>query len=327
MPYVSVIVPAYDAADFIANAYRSVVDQTISDWEIIFVNDGSRDETLSIMQSFAAADKRIKIVDLALNAGPAYARNAGLAVAEGAWIALLDADDRYSPNRLEMMTRALERTGADIALDNQFIVDPISGRTTFLAFEPGQDDVRVLTFAEFLLNNQSNSLFDFGYLKPIIRRPWLTANGAQYPEALRHAEDLVFLLECYARDAKAILLSEPYYHYFFQYSQSSGAKSPTTRTEVRYEPLLATIEEFLDANRSQLSILERRLVASICEATREAMTVMKLKAYLKKWNILGLLGVLPHPIRLIRGVYFAKRRSFLWRRRIKMYSSSLKPLG
>ena len=62
MPYVSVIIPAYNAAQFIADAYRSVVDQTIDDWEIIFVNDGSQDATLSTIRSLAANEPRVKVI-------------------------------------------------------------------------------------------------------------------------------------------------------------------------------------------------------------------------------------------------------------------------
>ena len=317
MPYVSVIVPAYNAADFIIDAYRSVVDQTIDQWEVIFVNDGSQDDTLAIIRSLATADKRVKIVDLAVNSGPACARNAALAVAQGAWIALLDSDDRYSPDRLEILTSAGERTDADIVLDNQFIVDPISRRTTFLAFKPNRDDANILKFAEFLRNNQSDSFFDFGYLKPVIRRQWLAASNIKYPKALRHGEDLVFLFECYARGAKVILLSKPYYHYCFQYSLFSGAKSPTTRTEVSYEPLLAAKEKFLEEFHSRLSPLERGLVVSTCEATREAMMVEELKVCLANFDIVGLIYALRHPVRLFRGIYFTKRRSFLQKRRLR----------
>src|SRR5260221_332199 len=99
MPYVSVVIPAYNAADCIVDAYHSIVDQTIDEWEVIFVNDGSQDDTLSILRSFAAADKRVKVVNLAVNSGAACARNAAFAIAEGDWIALLDADDRYSRDR------------------------------------------------------------------------------------------------------------------------------------------------------------------------------------------------------------------------------------
>ena len=83
MPYVSVVIPAFDAADFIVDAYRSVVTQTLNDWEIIFVNDGSGDATLSVVKLLAAADPRIKVINLPSNSGPARARNAAIAIAEG----------------------------------------------------------------------------------------------------------------------------------------------------------------------------------------------------------------------------------------------------
>ena len=64
MPYVSVIIPAYNAADFIGNAYSSIVNQTMSDWEIVFVNDGSSDNTLAVIRSFASEDERVKLGNL-----------------------------------------------------------------------------------------------------------------------------------------------------------------------------------------------------------------------------------------------------------------------
>lgn len=325
MPYVSVIIPAYNAAPFIIDAYRSVVGQTINDWEVIFVNDASEDDTLSTVRSLEAADKRVKVVDLLVNSGPASARNAALTIAEGDWVALLDADDRYSPDRLEVLIRAGEKSTADIVFDNQFVVDPISRRTAFLAFDFDREDITTLDFSEFLRNNQSNTFFDFGYLKPVIRRSWLAAHNVRYPETLRHGEDLILLFECYARGANVILLSKPYYYYYLQYSQSSRTKSPTTRTEVQYGPLLAAIEGFLDQYHAQLSPLERRLVVSICEATREAMILLELKDCLSENDIGGLARSLGHPIRLLRGIYFAKRKSFLLRRQIKKYPRTANP--
>ena len=317
MPYVSVVIPAYNAAAFITDAYRSVVDQTIDDWEVIFVNDGSQDKTLVIVRSLAATDKRIKVVDLESNSGPACARNAAFAIAEGDWIAVLDADDRYSRDRLEVLTRAAERTGADIVLDNQFVVDPISRHTAFLAFERKKDDVTILEFTEFLRNIQSDTFFDFGYLQPIIRRRWLVANDVKYPETLHLGEDLMLLFECYARRANVILLSKPYYYYYSQYSRSSRKKSPTSRTEASCKPLLAEMEQFLKKYHSRLSPLEKRLVASGCEAIREAMTVAAFRASLKSFDVVELICNLCRPVRLFRGIYFANRRSFLQRRALK----------
>lgn len=319
MPYVSVIIPAYNAADFITGAYRSVVDQTIEDWEVIFVNDGSQDDTLAVVRSLAAADTRVKVVDLALNSGPACARNAALAIAECDWIAVLDADDRYSRDRLEVLTSAGERTEANIVLDNQFVFDPISRRVAFLAFEPTKDDATILEFVDFLRNTQSNTLFDFGYLKPVIRRRWLAANNIKYQEELRLGEDRMLLFECYARHAKVILVSKPYYHYYFQYSPISRTMSPTTRTEARYEPLLADMEHFLEEHRSMQSRLENFLVSSACEALRETMIVAALRTCLKRFDVVGLICCLRHPIRLFRGVYFHKKRSTMFRRRVERF--------
>jgi succinoglycan biosynthesis protein ExoO len=321
MPRVSVVIPAFNAADFLIDAYRSVVDQTINDWEIIFVNDGSQDDTLAVVRSLAVADKRIKVVDLAVNSGPACARNAALAIAQGDWIAMLDADDRYCRDRLEVLTSTAERNGVDVVLDNQFVVDPILRRVAFLAFEPNKDDVTDLEFTDFLRNNQSNTFFDFGYLQPIIRRRWMEANNIKYSEKLRLGEDLMLLFECYARRAKVMLLSRPYYHYYFQYSHSSRMKSSTTRTEVNYEPLLSATEQFLEKHHSKLSRVERRLVASSAEALRETMSVAALRACLKDYDVAGLLCVLRHPIRLFRGIYFLKKRAFLFRRRVKNVSA------
>jgi glycosyltransferase involved in cell wall biosynthesis len=157
-----VIIPAFNAADFITNAYQSMVEQTIADWEVIFVNDGSQDDTLAVLRSLMPADERIKVIDLGSNSGPACARNAGLATAEGDWIALLDADDRYSPERLDVLISAGDETGADIVLDNQYVIDPGLPNVAFLAFEPLGDEVTTLVFSDFLRNTQSDTFFDFG---------------------------------------------------------------------------------------------------------------------------------------------------------------------
>jgi succinoglycan biosynthesis protein ExoO len=314
MPYVSIIIPAYNAANFVVDAYRSVVDQTIDDWEIIFVNDASEDNTLAVVESIAAADKRAKVIDLRSNFGPAHARNAAIAVAEGDWIAVLDADDRYTSDRLEALTRVGEQNQADVVLDNQFVVDPISKRVTSLGFEPDNGDVTILKFADFLRNTQSTTLFDFGYLKPIIRRRWMAANCLRYEENLRLGEDLMLLLECYASRARVILVPKPHYYYYAQYSQVSRRRSPTTRTDADYGPMLAATDAFLEKNRSKQSQLEQRLLISTREALHETMLAKALKAHLAHFDLVGLSFCLRHPMRLVRGLYFEKRRSMLLRR-------------
>lgn len=92
-PFFSIIIPAYNLENYIAAALQSVLVQTFQDFEIIIVDDGSSDETVSIIQSFH--DPRIRLVSQ-VNGGVSRARNAGMKKAVGAYIAFLDGDDYWS---------------------------------------------------------------------------------------------------------------------------------------------------------------------------------------------------------------------------------------
>lgn len=94
---VSVIIPAYNAEPYLREALESVCSQTYKNIEIICVNDGSKDGTADILRSYG---ERITFIDQAENKGIAATRNAGLSVARGAWIALMDADDIWAPEKL-----------------------------------------------------------------------------------------------------------------------------------------------------------------------------------------------------------------------------------
>jgi len=100
MARVSVLIPAHNAADSILSAIASAQAQTFTDIEIIVVDDASTDSTADLVHERALSDTRIRLFRLEQNSGPAAARNVGLAHATGEWIALLDADDTFSDNRL-----------------------------------------------------------------------------------------------------------------------------------------------------------------------------------------------------------------------------------
>jgi len=104
MPKVSVIIPVYNGAAFIAEAIESVLDQTFNDYELIAVDDGSTDETPGIIKSFA--DKVIYLHQA--NAGQASARNLGYRKSTGQYLAFLDADDRWDPRMLEVSVPILD---------------------------------------------------------------------------------------------------------------------------------------------------------------------------------------------------------------------------
>lgn len=100
MPLVSVIVPAYNQEQWIAETLDSVLAQTFADWECVVLNDGSTDKTLSIAEEYARKDGRFRVFSQP-NAGLSAARNQGIRHAEGEYILPLDADDTISPGYLE----------------------------------------------------------------------------------------------------------------------------------------------------------------------------------------------------------------------------------
>ncbi len=107
-PLVSVIVATYNYGHCITDALRSVEMQTLVDWECIIVDDASTDNTAAIVQGFTARDPRFRYMSLARNSGVAAARNAGLGLAKGKYVQLLDADDVIAPAKLERQAAFLE---------------------------------------------------------------------------------------------------------------------------------------------------------------------------------------------------------------------------
>lgn len=100
-PYFSIILPVYNAATHLSGTIRSILTQSYRDFELIMVDDGSSDESLSIMMAFAAEDHRIKLVSQS-NKGVSEARNLGLTLARGSLLAFIDADDLWRANKLSV---------------------------------------------------------------------------------------------------------------------------------------------------------------------------------------------------------------------------------
>ena len=99
---VSIITPSWNCAQFITEAIRSVQSQTYTDWELLFQDDCSTDNTAELVAQFAKKDSRIKYECNTQNSGAAITRNNALKRAKGKWIAFLDSDDLWEPEKLEI---------------------------------------------------------------------------------------------------------------------------------------------------------------------------------------------------------------------------------
>ena len=112
---VSVVMPIYNAYDYLRPAIDSVLAQTLTDIELICVDDGSTDNSLSILKEYQQQDERVRII-AENNAGPSLARNKGLQRARGKYVIFLDADDFYDYNLLESLYNLAEEESLDIAI-------------------------------------------------------------------------------------------------------------------------------------------------------------------------------------------------------------------
>ncbi len=113
-PSVSVIIPAYNQANFIDKAIESVLRQTYKDFELIIINDGSKDNTEEIIKNYS--DFRIRYICHKKNLGISEARNSGIRASRGKYIALLDSDDEFLPEKLDMQVKLLRNESSDVGV-------------------------------------------------------------------------------------------------------------------------------------------------------------------------------------------------------------------
>ena len=106
-PFFSVIIACFNSSEFVSNAIQSVIDQSYDDWELIIIDDCSSDNTLQICNEFAKWNKKINVISLAENSGPAVARNVAVSKSKGSWVTILDSDDVFERDKLGEQHRFL----------------------------------------------------------------------------------------------------------------------------------------------------------------------------------------------------------------------------
>jgi succinoglycan biosynthesis protein ExoO len=211
-PIVSVLIANFNGGAFVADALASAARQSLRDIEIIFVDDASTDESLAIARDFARGDGRVRIISLETNSGPSAARNAGLAAAQGRWVAILDSDDFMHPDRLDRLVGEAQRSGAQICADDLIIFQEGRKAESFLGM--AETAPRWVTTTEFVASNQVfGSKPPLGYLKPLIDLAFLRRHGLSYRPSLRIGEDYDLVLQLLIEGARYRLTRELGYFY------------------------------------------------------------------------------------------------------------------
>ncbi len=213
---VSIIIPAYNAAAFIETAVQSALGQTHNDIEVIVVDDGSLDDTAEVTRRISAKDPRMRLLSHPKSLGPSAARNTAIADATGEWIALLDADDSFAPERLACLLQTAVSRGLDAVADNLQVRDFGSEELVGAAFpESWMAGADLLTLQHLLERDYPGKhLFpSFGLIKPMVRRSFLDANSLRYEADIVIGEDFLLYSRLLLANARFGMVDAAYYRY------------------------------------------------------------------------------------------------------------------
>ncbi|WP_158554903.1 glycosyltransferase family 2 protein [Methylovirgula sp. 4M-Z18] len=279
-PNVSVIVAAWNAAGFIGNALRSALAQQGVTLEVLVIDDASTDATVQVVE--ALNDQRIRCIRLPTNQGPAGARNAGLAAAQGEWVAVLDADDTMRPHRLAQLVAFGRETAADIVADNLWVSTTNASRPPHLLIDEPLDGAALpVSLQDYFLDNL---LFGkgrgLGYLKPLFRLEFLRGHALAYDPHLRIGEDFQLVAEALAQGAKFVRRRSADYDYQVHTGSISHRLS-----EANAQAMLQAADGFLARYAAQLATADRAAAEAYTRSLRQGAAFVAMVAALKRRRV------------------------------------------
>lgn len=245
-PSVTIVVACYRASAYLQACFESVIAQTITDWELLFIDDASPDDTYETALRLEKLDSRVRALKLAVNGGPSAARNLGIANARGDWIAILDADDAFVAERLQSLLAAVRDTPCDLVFDN--MAPLVAGRRGGNAYWKWPEGTRMLSVNEMMRGCAGGGVSHYGVLKPFIRREYLEQSGRRYCPALRQGEDVHFHLSMMLAGAVTIVSGGVGYLY-----SEPAMGDPTRASQVNTSDRLLATDMLLSEWEGSLS--------------------------------------------------------------------------
>lgn len=198
-PYISVLMPVYNAERHLASAIKSILSQTFTDFELVLIDDGSKDNSLNIMRGFK--DKRIRIIHQEKNLGLIETLNAGLSLCKGKYLARMDADDVAHPSRFQMQKDFLDQNNDYVACGTWYRA---FGNKRSKYFKPFSSDASLKT----------NLLFNacFNHPTVMMRMEVINKNHLLFNSNFLHAEDYAFWINL-SQYGKFALIEKPLLNY------------------------------------------------------------------------------------------------------------------
>lgn len=209
MPKVSIIIPVYNAEANLNRCIDSVLNQEFTDFELILMDDGSKDSSPAILDSYAAADSRVKVVHKA-NSGVSDTRNQALDLASGTYIQFMDADDWITKDATQMLVRSAENTDADLVIADFYRV---VGENVSAKGDIDQEGlISRETFADYMVRHPAD--FYYGVIwNKLFKRSILEEQHVRMDTSLSWCEDFIFNLEYLLYVDHVFVLKVPVYYY------------------------------------------------------------------------------------------------------------------
>jgi succinoglycan biosynthesis protein ExoO len=254
---VSVIMPTYNSVRTIDRAIDSVLAQTHVDWQLIIVDDASTDATVErIEHRRRGHEEKIVLICCRENGGPAAARNRGMAGCDGEWNAVLDADDAWRDNRLELLLEKARQASADAVCDNLLGFDDHLEKEMEPIFErlPPWLDIGTAVSATYAGSH------NLGYLKPVVRRSFVEEHHIKYDENLRTGEDLLYLLSFLIHGGRVACVDAPLYVYTTQVGSTNRKLSRSTKSAPRDADIAEALARLRDDGAVSFTEQERQAI-------------------------------------------------------------------
>lgn len=257
---VSVVIPAYNAAPCLERAVQSVQAQTLQDFEILIIDDCSPDNTLEVAKMLAKQDKRIRVLQMAINGGPSAARNRGFDEAKGEWLAILDADDVYKPTRLEVLVGIGDSEKLDMVADNLELYDVDAKRSVPKTLHMFTERVTTFGLEFYLANDFSGYGYSVSIVKPMFRKAFMDQMQVRYPLGYRHGEDSYLYTLVLIKGGKAAFVDESLYVYTPDVGPFSGKRSVFSQTKVDFVKKAQSCADIRKLYGNEMSAKARALI-------------------------------------------------------------------
>lgn len=223
---VSIIIPVYNAENYIAKCIESVLEQSYKNIEIIVVNDGSKDNSLTILKKFGSFSKKIVIIDKK-NSGVSETRNKGIEVASGDFILFLDADDYLDKNYVENLLKIIKTSNADLIITG--FKEIRNGKIEYKSLYKNKlndGDVIDITYPKKIRDYVSTIEFNPCW-KMLISSKLIKKFQIRFDSSIKYGEDMLFSFICYINSEKTIYYLDYGYNYYINNSSVMNIKNIT----------------------------------------------------------------------------------------------------